>query len=1432
MKFYNELYQNFGVRKADQLASPPHPVFQRFEFPRESIFHYFGSDDLDKHPHANDPMFAKITHPIYVSHVLENGDKKGNPRRLPIVISAAVRQFHIQNRRYKQMNSLEAVSRDQSSLVIYNYGFINGLYAMMRSTYSHYYTWWNRRAALWDNVAKVAEESDRHQFIQITVPKSLPTLSELAWTDGELTASVLKTFTANEQFEMIELWKWFGALRHESLISRVPKEKLDKINFIIVDHGRWFMLNLGRVEAFRKATKEELKADPKANTKGIEVAQVQRRFLHALHVMADLRSEVKLDEKTEEKASGKAQPVLNPATGKVEMRADILVPEEGGPVHVENEPNIEVNGEPDYDDAHDPELDAKIEEKLTKIDQVTDVVKNVEKAQTDAAEAEVLLVPTPATPEDGIAKVCARLAEQDAITASELVRYTKLSHEYKNIVAPDGKTKLDKFIEVPQEMLKIPEQVSIPDIPTVVDKTMLNSSLQHYDSHYIKHVLPRHVSAMVMSAQQAGVAVTEYEVEKVEDAIGAYESHRVKLVPVVGSPSTVHFKIPVLEEDGTYKANGIKYNLRKQRVDLPIRKVSPDLVALTSYFGKVFVSRSAKRVNNYNEWLCNAIMAKGMDEGDHVVQEVNPGDVFDNEFDSPKVFSALSQRFRSFKVAGFQVILDKVKEDERKALYGEAFVNKFEKDGARILGIATAQTRTIGSQGKILLIADKDSSLYTFHPGVDKDLVPAGTLETMAHLEVSKAPIEFAEVRVMDRQIPVGFILAFELGFDRLCRLLKVEPRRVQAGTRINLDINEYAVVFKDETLIFSKEDRSASMILAGFNEYHRYLREYDAFHFNKRDVYLNVLEGEGPAARYLREIDLMYQMFVDPVTKSLLEQMKEPTDFRGLLLRSCELLLKDQHPDEYDTRYQRFRGNERIAGAVYSEMVKAIRQHNGRAGRSKLPIDLHPYAVWKLIATDSSNALVSEINPIQNLKEMEAVTTGGVGGRNSRSMTKRTRGYPKHDMGVISESTVDSGDVGINTYTSANPQFDSVLGTTRRYDLKKPDATALLSTSALVSPGADIDDPKRVNFIAIQHSHGIACKGYHQMPVRTGYEQIIPHRTGDLFCQTAKKPGRVISISDKGIVVQFDGDDQPKGYELGRRFGNAAGLTIPHSVVTPLKEGAKFKEGAVICYNTGFFEPDILNPGQVVYKTATLVNVALLESTLTLEDSSAISPRVAEMLTTKTTKVNTIVVRFNQKVSKLVKTGSEVEAESILCVIEDEVTATSALFDQETIDTLSVLQSMAPQAKTKGHVEMIEVYYHGEKEDMSESLKAIADASDREMGKRLKAAGKKVFTGKTDEGFRVEGNPLMLDTLAIKIYITGDVAAGVGDKGVFANQMKTVFGEVLPGEVHTASGLQIDAIFGQKSIDDRIVGSPAQIGTTTAVLRHIGKMAARMRKK
>ncbi|EKD22584.1 MAG: hypothetical protein ACD_84C00041G0002 [uncultured bacterium] len=366
---------------------------------------------------------------------------------------------------------------------------------------------------------------------------------------------------------------------------------------------------------------------------------------------------------------------------------------------------------------------------------------------------------------------------------------------------------------------------------------------------------------------------------------------------------------------------------------------------------------------------------------------------------------------------------------------------------------------------------------------------------------------------------------------------------------------------------------------------------------------------------------------------------------------------------------------------------------------------------------------------------------------------------------------------------------------------------------------------PKRVNFVGIQQSHTVACAGYGQMPVRTGYEQVIAHRTSDLFALTAKSAGKVTQISEAGIIVEYE-NGETKGYEIGRRFGHAAGLIIPHSVVTDMKVGQKFKEGDLICYNEGFFEKDILNPNNVVWKAGILVKTALMESTATLEDSSAISAKVAKLLTTNTTKIKDIIVNFDQSVHRLVKVGTSVESEDILCIIEDAITANAELFDESSLDTLRILSSQAPQAKVKGVIERIEVYYHGDKQDMSESLKALTNASDAKLGKRNKEIGKKAFTGAVDTDFRVEGDSLALDTADIRIYITSEVDAGMGDKGVFCNQMKTIFGEIFENKITSESGKEIDAIFGYESINARIVNSPIIMGTTATLLDVIGKQA------
>ena len=1057
---YPFFYTKYGIRTAGHLMSPPLPMLDLLDLPKQSILHYVTASPLEQGPASDEFLFRNIKKPIMMGHITEVGDDKGMPRHIPMSVDSMIRKYHSKNRRFKIMRSLEASSRDQNTLVVYNYGFIPSMYRYMRSFYTEYYKWWNTEAAVWKNIEKVANENDRNQFIVCKLPRILPSVPDLLLGTKTVSQKTVKIFNSPESLFLLELWKWFGEHRETSLLNNLSEKNYDKVNLIFQESGRWFVMNLGRMNRWRTATKAELEANPEANKKGIEARQLQRRILRLLMTLFQVRTVGSADvtqvaEKTTEATDtgvvvkqDVGVPTIDKETGMVVTKTEIsAIPEIAPPV---------VATKDDDTIHHDDEIEKQLEADLAELENIS---KNVIGDLDDEGEvvSKAPIVIEEQTLESGVMNVCNRLADNGMLSAAEYRRYEELAKSYRKIPAPDGNGTLADFMVIKPETLVIENPPMMPDRPTILDKSMLHSSLNEFDKKYIKEVLHKDVANMVMNVQNAGIAVTGYDVERTETIMGNFDEFTIKVKPVEGAASTLRFTLPAMEEDGSWRANSVRYKLRKQKGEVPIRKISPDSVTLTSYYGKTYVTRSDKAVNNYGQWLTNQIMAKGLDNEDQTVTNLHPSNVFDNQSNVPRLYSTLAMSFRGFTVTSvfddksvgnptFVLSFDISKDKE---LYSEAALKTYEKDGFKILG-------TVLNKSDIYLVVDKNDSLYI---GKDDALTDYCTIEDLIGLDAFKAPNEFAEVKVMGKDIPIGVVLGYEMGLSNLMNFLKVTPRRVPTGTRVNLDTHEYALVFSDETLVFLKEDKKAAMILAGFNAYHKVLRNYGVYDFDSRAVYLNLLEGSGITVRYLRELDLMYQMFIDPITRDLLIEMKEPTTFQGLLLRSCEMLLTDQHPDEIDPAYMRIKGYERMAGAVYTEMVRTIRAHNGKPGKSKQPLDLNPYAVWLAINQDTSKSQVNDINPIQNLKEMEAVTFSGTGGRGGRSMVKRTRVYHKNDMGTMSEATVDSGDVGINTFTSADPHFTSLRGLSKRFKKGETGPASMISTSMLISPGSDRDD-------------------------------------------------------------------------------------------------------------------------------------------------------------------------------------------------------------------------------------------------------------------------------------------------------------------------------------------------------------------------------------
>lgn len=478
---------------------------------------------------------------------------------------------------------------------------------------------------------------------------------------------------------------------------------------------------------------------------------------------------------------------------------------------------------------------------------------------------------------------------------------------------------------------------------------------------------------------------------------------------------------------------------------LPIRKVSSFRVALTSYYGKVFVERSQRSVNNYGKWLESKLLVKALDDNDSDIIESRTSNVFKSTNKTPRVYSILARTFKSFKTEYYSFFLEHEKRFDK---FGEK-VLEAEKEGGVVIG------ETIKGK-KALIVVDDQDTFYEFN---EQGLKPIGKIEEILNIDTSNSPVEISELKIFNKFIPIGVVFGYHIGLENLLKLLKANYRRVNVGERYNLSNTEFAVKFSDEILIFDKDDKLVSLVVGGFNLYHRSIKQYSVYDFDRKDVYGSVLDANKIGSRYIREMNQLKDLFVDPITRDLLVEMDEPTDWLGLLMRSSELLLTDYSPSETDLNWMRIKGYERIAGNVYGELIKSIRQFNARGSGKNNKLELSPSAVWQTLQEDPSKGLVEELNPIENLREKEVVTYSGHGGRSRRSMVKSSRVYTESDVGTISEGSVDSGDVGIVSYLSANPKFTSLRGVTERIDFEKDGAARILSTAAMVAPGSDRDD-------------------------------------------------------------------------------------------------------------------------------------------------------------------------------------------------------------------------------------------------------------------------------------------------------------------------------------------------------------------------------------
>lgn len=635
------------------------------------------------------------------------------------------------------------------------------------------------------------------------------------------------------------------------------------------------------------------------------------------------------------------------------------------------------------------------------------------------------------------------LTRSGSLSSKERERLIKLASSTRKMKSPFNPDKtIAEQGKITSEDLKVNSGTNNNSNDKTATKAQRNSSVHKLRYDYVEKVLPADIVNVLTSFESSGVILTDMKKEEVIDIANDYVELTVSFVLANGKPCTRKFRYPRPQEDGSFMANSIAYESDLQKVDKPLRKASPSRAAISAYSGKCFIERSPIAKHDFSRFLCNKIVSFGLDGKDKRIDSIVLGS---NQLPKktllPRSYSAVMQRVTSFNANNIEFDFTY---DLRHDRFGEKEVNRVEKKGSIVVGKRNGNLVTIGI----------DDVLYEH---VDNKPVALGDMMETIGGDWGRVPVDMAIMNVFGKSIPMGFVICKHQGLKRTLEEYGVKYRIVPSNVRGAAEAGEYKVKFKDYSMFIKRGDYIADMIMSAFAN-SKSTELFSMGEFESSFTYSGLMARDGLASHIIKEQEHQQRTLLDPITKELLRDMNEPDEYIPLLKRALELISNDENPEETDPSLMRLRGYERIAGFMYEEISNSIREQRNRPNPKMYSLDIKPTALWQKLVGDSTTQLKQISGPIHAMKGQEGVSLSGHGGRDAKTLVKRSRAFNVNDVGIFSESTPDSAKVAIRTFLTPDAAITNLRGEFGEYDSSKGSTGALSSTSCLL-PAANHDD-------------------------------------------------------------------------------------------------------------------------------------------------------------------------------------------------------------------------------------------------------------------------------------------------------------------------------------------------------------------------------------
>lgn len=1071
LPLYSQFILKQAIRSHLYLADPTVTPQDEILLPRYSVIHYL---DFTKDNHFPERTLyylkdISINKKIPIQHSTDLISKEGtlnlNNRYLP----TEIRKWNQTNMKYFRVRDLtETPNTDPALISIYNYNTVKDLYNYQNNILTAYNRHNNLTETFWEGVQRSLEvDQESIAIVPVELPSLIPSyivINKLL----KLTPMKLMRVAGDQRLLwVLDIYQWLlDEFRQATPLKNIKDEDSHRlvIEFKYRGYSSFLPLSVIRSLSEESPLKFANKQPPEKVVKLflMGLRRIQTKVTGLLDKVPEQVTQ-EIEDTTEDNEDFKDNPETTPTPEALKSNSviedtptklnELLSKEEGAELE---DITIDDILEDDEDDSF---IDSFFEEKLMN---VVSPVKMVEEKPSTEVEQEEAITPIKTYTADQLndllrTKPITEKTEefiQKALlnkthTAAEIRALRKLTENRGLLKNPYKENELinQTLEKKPKDIPLTKNNTSIPVTNELVVDNLKTDVIGNFDRTYINHLYKEDILACISNLEKADVVIKNYEIEDVVTSIDRYETHKLTLKPLDGKESTIYLRIPKIDSEGVMVVSGNRYRLRKQRSENPLRKISPIRVSLTSNSSKLFISRTERKTNDPNAYLLKYIQTDYLGEGTKIKKLV-PVSKRLNKFTLPNTYHILSTHYSEIHTDTFTLLLD-------------------HKNVTNYIDIKTAQDIEQKKyffcgylNNKNILVMDMNDVIYNYSAGMS----PVGKLEDLLEMDKEKIPKPFSVLKVLGDDIPLGVCIGYYIGLSGLISITNTQYQLLGPRQQYKPNDNELVLRFSDYKLVLTTDTIEKKLLFNGFLFYKDFTKQHTLESFDSQDVYLNMVEFRGAGLIHLKELKNLKDLFLDPITVDVLKELNEPTEFVPLLFRANQLLNNYSHPDINDPNYSRIRGYDRVPGLMYRALVESIREYKIK-GRSGGKVNIDPYKVWNYITQDNTVKACEELNPILNLKEIEAVTLTGADGLSKDATPKELRRFHPNDTGLMSEATVDSSDVALNLYLTPYAKLTGVRGlvdvsSTEHVDNK----SKVFSSSIQIAPFSEYDDAKRIN--------------------------------------------------------------------------------------------------------------------------------------------------------------------------------------------------------------------------------------------------------------------------------------------------------------------------------------------------------------------------------